>query len=117
MIEIRAHHLLCLATFRGNGYSPDFVANMQLHYSRFQQGERAVLVCVPDAICQACPEQDCQAELRDRRLISLTGWQVGEEILVDERVRALIPDFQKWLGEVCQGCPWLSLCQQIEPEF
>lgn len=117
MIQIRAHHLLCLATFRGKGYSADFVANMQHYYSRFQLGERAVLISEPDVICQACPEEDCRAELRDQRLLALTGWLVGEEIQVDERIRSLIPEFKKCLGVVCQGCPWLALCERLEPRF
>ena len=41
-IRLRPHHLLCLQTFRGNGYSPGFVRKMT-ELSLRVQGEAKAL--------------------------------------------------------------------------
>lgn len=51
MIRLRAHHLLCLLTYVGRGYTPAFVASYSAIVARLNAGEAAVLVEGPDDIC------------------------------------------------------------------
>ncbi|WP_439343967.1 DUF1284 domain-containing protein [Vacuolonema iberomarrocanum] len=50
-IRVRPHHLLCLLTYSGKGYSPAFIANYDAIAARLSKGEDIVIVCGPDDIC------------------------------------------------------------------
>ena len=47
----RAHHLLCMLTFAGDGYTPEFVANFAAIVARIGAGEAVELVDGPDDVC------------------------------------------------------------------
>jgi len=51
IVRLRAHHLLCILTFAGKGYSPAFVANMAGVVARIGAGEPIEVVAGPDDIC------------------------------------------------------------------
>src|SRR4051794_14584578 len=50
-VRLRPHHLLCLLTYVGEGYSPDFVDNLDYVSRKLLQGEDVLLVDGPDDIC------------------------------------------------------------------
>ncbi|TJU92322.1 MAG: DUF1284 domain-containing protein, partial [Mesorhizobium sp.] len=50
-VRLRAHHLLCLLTYVGKGYSPAFTANYDKVVKRLGEGEAVLIVSGPDAIC------------------------------------------------------------------
>ena len=50
-LALRAHHLLCMLTYAGRGYSPDFVRNFDHITARLAAGAPITLVHGPDAIC------------------------------------------------------------------
>ena len=50
-IRLRAHHLLCLLTWAGKGYSPAFTAGFTAIAGRIAAGEAVVLVEGPDDVC------------------------------------------------------------------
>ena len=50
-IRLRAHHLLCLLTWAGKGYSPAFTAGFTVIATRIAAGEAVVLVDGPDDVC------------------------------------------------------------------
>lgn len=50
-IRLRPHHLLCLLTYVGKGYSAAFVANLDRVADRLAAGEGLALVEGPDDIC------------------------------------------------------------------
>lgn len=52
-MRLRPHHLLCLLTYVGKGYSRDFTDNMDQVAQRLAAGEALELVEGPDAICAA----------------------------------------------------------------
>jgi len=51
MIRLRPHHLLCLLTYVGKGYSAAFIANLDRVADRLAGGEGLELVEGPDDIC------------------------------------------------------------------
>jgi hypothetical protein len=50
-VRLRAHHLLCLLTYVGKGYTPAFTANYDVVVARLNAGEDVHLVEGPDDIC------------------------------------------------------------------
>ena len=123
-VRLRAHHLLCLLTYAGKGYSPAFTTNYDAIAGRLGQGEEILLVAGPDDVCapllgEAAPH--CRNESvieRDR----LAANDVGD--LLDRRIRAgvklsLNEAMATQLRQAfstgrtrsgCQGCEWFSLC-------
>lgn len=123
-VRLRAHTLLCLQGFRGEGYSPGFVDNLaRIHRDLNEHPERWVQVVEePDTVCAACPhraqsgctlngegfEQEMQAQ--DRLVLARLGLQAGavvqwREILA--RIAGSIAGAD--LPEICGQCRWLPL--------
>ena len=55
MLKLRGHHLVCLHYFQGEGYSREFVCNLQELVHRAEKGEPVEVVVGPDDVCRACP--------------------------------------------------------------
>ena len=69
-VRLRAHHLLCMLTFIGKGYTPEFTENYRRIAARLSAGETIELVTGPDDICAplaGLPEEHClQDSVTDR---------------------------------------------------
>ena len=121
-VRLRAHHLLCLLTWAGKGYSPAFTAGFTTIATRIAAGEAVVLVEGPDDVCAPMlddPDCHCRGDsvarrdaqaARDvaallgrplsagQRLVLDVRFDVGEpDALVTDRVEDTV-DY----GEVCQ---------------
>ncbi|MDF3153476.1 DUF1284 domain-containing protein [Mesorhizobium sp. XAP10] len=126
-IRLRAHHLLCLLTYVGKGYSPAFTANYDLVAVRLSRGEDILLVSGPDDVCAPLldePEPHCLNESvveRDR----LATQDVGELLARPIRVGTRLDLDPAMLGRMrqafsaglvrkaCGGCEWNELCSTI----
>ena len=124
-VIIRGHTLLCLQGFRGEGYSPDFVANMRaIHEELAQHPERSVqVVDGPDAVCGACPHHqavtgctlsgdDSETEMhrQDEDVLGRLGLQSGMKLTwaeVLQRIRERVSGDD--LPAICGQCRWLPL--------
>ncbi len=119
-IRLRAHHLLCIHGFRGQGYSPLFVANMARLVDRLGTSPetRVQLVTGADDICSACPHMsggicgrsDQHVDDLDFRVRAKLGLETGYTTSwasILETIRDRIDPFR--LEEVCSGCKWLDL--------
>ena len=128
-MRLRAHHLLCLLGYRGLGYSPEFVANMDGIAERLRSSPETLIeiVCQPDDICSCCPffgEKGCEYEgpssEKNRR---------GQDKAVIERLNIKAGDKLNWLEvrgmirraislqdleKICQDCQWLPLGYCVE---
>lgn len=125
--RLRPHHLLCVLTYVGRGYSPAFTANMTAVAERLGAGEDIELVAGPDDICApllADPDPHChrasvverdRAAVRD--LSGLLGLDVrtGARLVLDENVihslRAAFASDN--IRSACTGCEWVDLCGSI----
>ncbi len=124
-MKLRAHHLLCLPNFIGEGYSDAFTANMAAQKRRLAAEGGFTLAEGADDICAACPHRrdaDCASQdkvLRyDAAVRRLLGLRPGESYgaaALQERVYAEI--FEKHrLGEICGDCEWYPLCARLTGE-
>src|SRR5260221_2372058 len=65
MIRLRPHHLLCMLTYAGRGYTPRFTSGMDDLMRRLGSGEEITLIDGPDDICRPwLDEADSNAEIR-----------------------------------------------------
>lgn len=122
-IKLRGHHLICLHFFRGEGYNPEFIANLNGILNRAEAGEEIEVYSGVDEVCKMCPylkgeicfyDKDTEAEIRemDRRAIRLlrlrTRWRVK---WLD--IREKIPQiFREWAREYCKDCNWRTVCEK-----
>lgn len=120
---LRAHHLMCVTTYQGKGYSREFVATMNRVWHALRSGDypHVEVRAVADPLCLSCPNlQDpddvtsCQfqrsIEARDRRMIAAMGWQEGEVIALAPVMEQILERHADLLSKVCVGCEWMSIC-------
>lgn len=110
---LRPHHLLCTRAFKGNGYSPAFVENMQRVINRLKTGCDITLVIGVDAICAPCPERignHCRSEAKvtgfDEAVLSQLGLE-RKTYTYTEIDRILESRLTEPVYEcICRGCEW-----------
>ncbi|MDF0673337.1 MAG: DUF1284 domain-containing protein [Nitrospira sp.] len=124
-IRLRGHTLLCLQGFRGEGYSPGFVANMAaIHQTLCHQPETTVqVVASPDAVCAACLHQQgssgctlngepSEADMidQDRVVLGRLGLKAGDHLSWQEVLARISRSMSGGdLPSICGSCRWLPL--------
>ncbi len=124
VIELRAHHLLCILGFRGLGYSEEFVANLKKIITVFRvDGNREVrLIHWCDDVCKYCLhniEGRCQKKngfaensptMMDLNLFEKLGISSGTVVQFN-RVMALIKERidLNFMKSICRDCEWKNL--------
>ncbi|WP_447983390.1 DUF1284 domain-containing protein [Nitrospira sp. Nam74] len=123
-IRIRAHTLLCLQGFRGEGYSRGFVENMAAIHQRLDDDplQWVEIMDAPDAICGDCPhllptgcslhgkESEEHMQAQDHDVLERLGLRVGDRVPWGDilyRIRASLTGAS--LTHICGQCRWLSL--------
>ncbi len=117
MIKLRGHHLLCLQFFEGKGYDEQFVENVKKILQRMNKGERVKLVEGKDDICNSCPNWnngkcmlDEKIEEKDKKVLKIFGFTVGEELLWNRVVQKFSSLSKKDFLNICKGCLWKNIC-------
>lgn len=127
VIRLRPHHLLCMLTFVGKGYTPDFVQNYLRIAKRLTAGEAIEIIEGPDDLCQPlthAPDAHCFREsvvVRDQQAanavrdllqqpISL-GTVIVPDAALLTRLRQAFADGS--VRKACAGCEWSSLCDGV----
>ena len=126
-IRLRPHHLLCLLTYVGKGYSAAFTANYDAIAARIGDGEDVVIIAGPDDICAPLltdAEPHCHRDSvieRDRLALRDLGELLESPPRLGQHV-VLEPALLKQMREAftagrtrtaCVGCEWHSLCTTI----
>ena len=127
-IQVRPHHLLCMLTFIGKGYSPAFVASLEQVVRRVATGAETVeIVAGPDDICAPLlAEADCHCHRssvieRDRLATEAIGTLLrrsitpGTEFLLSRADLDLLREAfaAGTIRQACTGCQWKPLCDDI----
>ncbi len=126
-VRLRAHHLLCLLTFVGKGYTPAFTANYRRVVARLNAGEAAELVEGPDDICAPMLGEtghhclNASVDDRDRQALADVAALLGRPLaaggdftLDPVRVATLRAAFAAGASRTaCAGCQWSGLCTDI----
>jgi len=126
-VRLRPHHLLCLLTYVGKGYTPGFVANYDRIARRLSEGEEVLIVDGPDDVCAALlsePDPHCYRDsvrLRDAQAAADVGDLLDMTISAGSRIDMypiLLSRMRKaFTGgatrKACVGCEWSDLCTGI----
>ncbi len=127
-VRLRGHHLLCLLTYKGHGYSPDFVAGMTATVDRLVAGATAEIVEGPDDICAPLCRTEgqphCHAATvpeRDRKALSLVAVVLGrtlgagDRLVLDEEIRVRLRAAYRdsAFEAACALCEWQPFCRDI----
>lgn len=129
-IRLRPHHLLCMLTYVGKGYSPEFVENYEQIAARLSVGEEIELVDGPDDICAALsgdPTAHCHGESvlqRDRLARDAVSARLSAPLSLGQSIACtadIVMDLRAGFatGEIraaCGGCEWSGLCDRIAQE-
>lgn len=119
----RPHHLLCWQTFRGQGYSPSFVANFQTLIETAGPEQPLLVAIAPDVVCRACPHQSgegCTFQDKvlglDRRVIQALGLKDGIELTLSEGLAHTKGRLHELISGCCNGCEWQPVCLNLVHE-
>jgi hypothetical protein len=127
-IRLRPHHLLCMLTFAGKGYTPAFVANFEQVASRIARGDEAIqIVDGPDDICSprlaesTCHCHNSSVILRDRHateaISDLLSHQIrpGTNLLPHQNLLLILREafVTGAIRKACTGCQWKPTCDSI----
>lgn len=126
-IRLRAHHLLCLLTYVGKGYSPAFTANYDRVAERLSRGEDVLLVSGPDDVCaplldelephclnESVVERDRLAAQDVEELLArpiCVGASLDLDAAILARMRQAFSAGR--VRQACGGCEWNELCSTI----
>ena len=121
---VRAHLVLCLLGFRGEGYSPTFVEALRAFHDELEAdpGRPLELITSPDPICQACPnlgpagctlggpDHEDHMRRQDEDVLARLGLTLYT-VLPWSAIRSLIAErlVGTDLAPICTTCPWLGL--------
>ena len=123
MIRLRGHHFVCLHFYRGEGYSPEYVKNLEDVLYRAMDGEEIEAVACADDICRACPTlqgEKCvakpgmDAEIRqmDAEATLRLNVDVGSKVFWREIKTKMMAAPKEWLAAFCRGCLWEKVCAE-----
>ncbi|OAP40815.1 2Fe-2S ferredoxin [Sinorhizobium glycinis] len=127
MVRLRGHHLLCLLTFVGEGYTPAFTRNYLRIAGRISSGEAIEIVEGPDDICAPMldvPEAHCRNDStldRDEKALAAVADLLGLSLtpgsilrLDSERLERLRAAFAAGsVRAACEECEWAQFCTRI----
>ncbi len=123
-IRLRPHHLLCMLTFAGEGYTPEFIANFAAIVRRIGAGAAIDLVEGPDDVCAPLAgtgDGHCggaEVAQRDRTALAALvahGVPVDRPLELDAvRLAAFRERFAAGTTRAaCCDCSWSALCTAI----
>ncbi|WP_105418823.1 DUF1284 domain-containing protein [Neorhizobium sp. T25_27] len=129
-VRLRPHHLLCMLTFVGEGYSPAFVANYRRLAGRLSAGETIEIVSGPDDICAPLLSDEsahcfgASVAGRDAAALADIARLLGRELEIGAVIasdQALFEQLRRAFSagvtrDACTGCEWSSLCDRIAGE-
>lgn len=114
MITIRPHHLLCMQSFRGKGYSPSFVEAMTVIIKELREDpkQKVLLQISFDSICEACPRKEgaCKEShsvvAMDQKVIELFHLAEGSIIYEDALAKVYSQFTEVEHEKICRHCSW-----------
>lgn len=126
-IRLRPHHLLCLLTYAGKGYSPAFTAGFTAIADRIAAGAAVRVTDGPDDVCRPmldAPGHHCRQTsiaARDARAAAEVAALLGRPVRTGQILVLSPPVIARMrrafaggaLRGACKGCGWSALCTDI----
>jgi uncharacterized protein len=129
-VRLRAHHLLCLLTYAGKGYSEAFTAGFDALVTRLSQGAPVLVVDGPDDICAPLLHDataHCHRDSvrqRDQRAAADLSALLRQPVKAGASLSVDTATLMTWRQAFAQGrtraacasCEWQPLCSSIAAE-
>lgn len=138
MIQLRAHHLLCIQNYTGHGYDEAFTEHMnQVTASLAKNPEQIIQICEGcDELCSVCPNREevaanesgkltgqnafiCNSpdkvEKMDSAVMRICALDIGARLAwqaARQKAKTLILQTEQFEA-VCGECSWYELCESI----
>ena len=132
-ICLRPHHLLCLQTFVGHGYSPEFTAHMTIVKKQLNTDPLTPITLVngPDDLCAHCPncvDGSCTSpkpavfdHLVGQKLDAAENagnaaqkhTDASDSPLTLHGIPSILHMSEQLLAECCPDCEWKELCVEV----
>jgi len=127
-IRLRPHHLLCMLTFAGKGYSPDFIANFDRITAQIASGTQTIeITFAPDDICApllaeaSCHCRNTSVSERDTLAAEALSDLLQQPILPGTSLSLASATLDRMrlafqsgtIRQACHGCQWSPLCDSI----
>ncbi|KPB01358.1 DUF1284 domain-containing protein [Ahrensia marina] len=126
-VRLRPHHLLCLLTYVGKGYSAEFIANYDRIAARLSDGEDIEIVAGPDDICAPLlddAEAHCWRDsitIRDKAAAAALTEKLQTSIDAGLRLSLSQSTLNKMrksfaagsIRQACTRCEWHDLCTDV----
>lgn len=132
-IRLRPHHLLCLQTFVGHGYSPEFTAHMTIVQKQLTTDPLTpiTLVAGPDDLCGHCPncvDGSCTSPkpavfdhlvgqklntTEDTENAAPKHTDASDSPLTLHGIPSILHMSEQLLAECCPDCEWKELCVEV----
>ena len=132
-IRLRPHHLLCLQTFVGHGYSPDFTKHMTYVKSLLTADPNTAITLVagPDDLCGHCPncvDGSCTSPkpavfdhlvgqklntTEDTENAAPKHTDASDSPLTLHGIPSILHMSEQLLAECCPDCEWKELCVEV----
>ena len=120
-VNLRPHHILCIAHYEGKGYGKEFCEKMREVISALDTGESFTVTDGADDLCTVCPNHQngvCTAEEKasryDDAVKNLLGMTKGEKY-TKKQISALAKKNVYSAGRfdsVCHDCEWAYICHK-----
>ena len=118
--RLRGHHLICLQFYRGEGYSEEFIENLENVLEKARQSG-VLIVEGADDICKACPylvdgkcsyKENAEEEIRYLDFLALTLLGLSSERTVSwkEISERVVDIVDEWKDKACRDCEWRKVC-------
>lgn len=124
VVRLRGHHLLCMLSYVGQGYSDTFTRNFDRCCAAIDAGALVLIVAGADDLCApmlntegnhclnaSCAQRDRQALLSASEVLGLelaVGMQTRWTAEMIERMRLAFK--HGVVRAACQRCEWETLC-------
>ena len=117
--KLRAHHGMCLAFFKGKGYSDEFTKHMGRMKAALEENPKVCIINRTDDICGHCPNNKsgiCETADKvagyDNKVLELCHLEPGAEMewkVFEDLVKSAVL-YKGKRKAVCGDCQWDSLC-------
>jgi hypothetical protein len=120
-MEFRGHHFICLHFFRGEGYTPEFIKNLESLFSEIDEREIKVIMGADD-ICKPCPnlmdglctkgeEKIAELDLLAMNLLNIKPGDLVRWRDVRNKLAEVLPIWKKY---ACFDCEYKDVCKDHE---
>lgn len=117
MLVLRAHHLLCIQGYVGNGYNQEFVENMNRVIHLLKDNPYIKIIAKTDIICSACPhntinclcEHEHKVSYLDNEVLKLLDININSVFHYESILKILNEKLDhENFKRICFNCEWFS---------